>query len=140
MKTIKFILILLISLSATAQMAHPPAPFWLTDADFEDKINERQAFGDDNHKPVLIEFWAEFNKDNCFADWDKVKDVIFYRVNIALAPNTKKKYRVRMPPTLIIFKDGLKTKTWKAGLDLLIPVDLKKVQEAIDEINKASKF
>ena len=140
MKIFKLILTLLMGLGATAQMVQPPANLWITDADFEDKINERQAFGDDKHKPVLIEFWAEFNQDNCFADWDKVKDVIYYRVNIALAPNTKLKYRVRMPPTLIIFKDGLKTRTWKAGLDLLMPVDLAKIQKAIDEINTASRF
>lgn len=140
MKIFKLILTLLMGFGATAQMVQPPANLWITDANFEDKINERQAFGDDQHKPVLIEFWAEFNKDNCFAEWDKVKNVIYYRVNIALAPNTKLKYRVRMPPTLIIFKDGLKTKTWKAGLDLLMPVDLAKIQKAIDEINTASKF
>ena len=45
-----------------------------------------------------------------------------------------------MAPTLIIFKDGIKETVFKAGLDLVLPVDLKKIQEVINEINNASKF
>jgi|TARA_B110000240_G_scaffold198011_1_gene255790 hypothetical protein len=134
MKLIKFILIFL-SLNVYAQ-SDVPDEYWVDDAGFDEAI-KGNAF--EEKDIVVIEFWAEFNKENCFAEWADL-DVPYYRVDIAKAPLAKKKYRVRMPPTLIIFKDGLKTKTWKAGLDLLIPVDLEKVQEAIDEINKASKF
>jgi hypothetical protein len=45
-----------------------------------------------------------------------------------------------MAPTLIIFKDGIKEVVFKAGLDLVLPADLNEIQEAINEINKASKF
>ena len=45
-----------------------------------------------------------------------------------------------MAPTLIIFKDGIKETVFKAGLDLMLPADLNDIQEAIDEINNASKF
>ena len=134
MKLIKFILIFL-SLNVYAQ-SDVPDEYWVDDAGFDEAI-KGNAF--EEKDIVVVEFWAEFNKENCFAEWADL-DVPYYRVDIAKAPLAKKKYRVRMPPTLIIFKDGLKTKTWKAGLDLLIPVDLEKVQEAIDEINKASKF
>tara|TARA_B110000259_G_C13755873_1_gene298567 strand:- start:163 stop:567 length:405 start_codon:yes stop_codon:yes gene_type:complete len=134
MKLIKFILIFL-SLNVYAQ-SDVPDEYWIDDTSFDEAI-KGNAF--EEKDIVVVEFWAEFNKENCFAEWADL-DVPYYRVDIAKAPLAKKKYRVRMPPTLIIFKDGLKTKTWKAGLDLLIPVDLEKVQEAIDEINKASKF
>ena len=70
----------------------------------------------------------------------RAKDVIYYRVDISKAPEAKKKYRVRMAPTLIIFKDGIKETVFKAGLDLLLPADLKEIQEAINEINTASQF
>ena len=70
----------------------------------------------------------------------ELKDVIYYRVDIAKAPVAKKKYRVRMAPTLIIFKDGVKQTVFKAGLDLVLPADIKEIQEAIDEINTASQF
>ena len=87
-----------------------------------------------------MEFWAKFNEANCFADWDKLEDVIYYRVDIAKAPEAKKKYKVRMAPTLIIYKDGFKEEVFKAGLDLTLPADLSDVQEAINEVNNASKF
>jgi len=113
---------------------------WITDKDFDNKINERQAFGDDQTLPVVVEFWAKFNETNCFADWDKLEDVVYYRIDIAKAPIAKKKYRVRMAPTLIVFKDGVKEVVFKAGLDLLLPADLNEIQESINEINNASKF
>ena len=49
-------------------------------------------------------------------------------------------YRIRMAPTLIIFKNGVKEKVFKAGLDLLLPTDLPEIQQTIDRINTADKF
>ena len=45
-----------------------------------------------------------------------------------------------MAPTLIIFKGGVKETVFKAGLDLVLPADLVKIQESINEINTASQF
>jgi len=45
-----------------------------------------------------------------------------------------------MAPTVILFKDGIKEEVWKAGLDLVLPAGLEEIQEAINEVNKASKF
>lgn len=127
------LILILISFNLNAQT-------WITDNDFEKSINTNEAFGDDESMPVVVEFWAKFNADNSFVDWKKLEDVIYYRVDIAKAPNAKKKYKVRMAPTLIIFKDGIKEEVFKAGLDLVLPADLNEIQEAINEINKASKF
>ena len=113
---------------------------WITDKDFDSKINERSAFGDDQTLPVVVEFWAEFNDGNKFTDWDKLKDVVYYRADISLCPAAKKKYKVRMVPTLIIFKEGIKEKMFKAGLDLMLPAELSEIQEAVNEINTASRF
>jgi thiol-disulfide isomerase/thioredoxin len=127
------IILLLLSFNVSAQE-------WITDDNFDNKINEKQAFGDDETKPVVVEFWAKFNEANCFAEWNKLEDVIYYRVDIAKAPNAKKKYKVRMAPTIIVFKDGIKEEVWKAGLDLELPTNLEEIQETINEINNASKF
>lgn len=113
---------------------------WITDDNFENKINEKQAFGDDQTLPVVVEFWAEFNDDNKFEDWNKLEDVVYYRADITKCPAAKKKYKVRMVPTLIIFKEGIKEEMFKAGLDLMLPADLNEIQEAVNEINTASKF
>jgi len=117
-----------------------PEKYWIDDSDFEEKINIKEAFGDDNNKPIVVEFWAKFNEANCFAEWEEIENAIYYRVDIANAPEAKKKYKVRMAPTLIIFKDGFKEEVFKAGLDLTLPADLSDVQSAINEVNNASKF
>ena len=127
------IFLLLVSSSLSAQE-------WITDENFDNKINERQAFGDDQNKPIIVEFYAKFNDVNKFEQWSELKDVIYYRADIAVCPAAKKKYKVRMAPTLIIFKDGIKETVFKAGLDLTLPADLSDIQEAVDEINNASKF
>jgi hypothetical protein len=75
-----------------------------------------------------------------FDEGDQLKDATYYRVDIAKAPEAKKKYRVRMAPTIIIFKGGIKETVFKAGLDLELPANLKEIQEGINEANKASKF
>jgi thiol-disulfide isomerase/thioredoxin len=127
------IILLLLSFNISAQE-------WITDDNFDNKINERQAFGDDQNKPVVVEFYAKFNDANKFEQWSELKDIVYYRADIGLCPIAKKKYKVRMAPTLIIFKDGIKETVFKAGLDLTLPADLSEIQESINEINNASKF
>ncbi len=113
---------------------------WIDDSNFEDKINHKEAFGDDEVNIVVVEFWAKFNEANAFPDWDKVEGAKYYRVDISKAPEAKKKYRIRMAPTLIVFMDGSKETSFKAGLDLECPVDLDELQDAINDAKKASQF
>lgn len=113
---------------------------FITDNNFDSKINEKQAFGDNQTLPVIVEFYASFNDANKFNDWDKLENVIYYRADIANCPAAKKKYKVRMAPTLIIFKEGIKEIVFKAGLDLMLPADLNEIQESINEVNAASQF
>ena len=117
-----------------------PDQYWIDDSNFEEKINEHHAFGDDDKLPIVVEFWAKFNEANCFAEWDQLENAVYYRVDISKAPDAKKEYRVRMAPTIIIFKSGVKEEMFKAGLDLVLPTDLEEIQEAINEVNTASKF
>ena len=138
MKYLNIVLLLIPFL--TFSQEDVPSEYWIDDNDFENVINTNEAFGDDETKPVVEEFWAKFNEANCFADWNKLEDVIYYRVDIAKAPNAKKKYKVRMAPTIIIFKEGVKEVVFKAGLDLMLPADLNEIQEAINEVNNASRF
>lgn len=132
-------LLILIPFISFAQV-DVPEKYWIDDSEFENKINEKVAFGDDNNKPVVVEFWAKFNEANCFNEWEQLQDATYYRVDIAKAPGAKKKYKVRMAPTIILFKDGIKETVWKAGLDLELPTNLEEIQQAINEVNQASKF
>ena len=133
MKNLIFILLLCLpTLSFTQQ--------YIDDSNFDGKISEKSACGDDESTIVVIEFWASFNEANAFPDWDKIEGAKYYRVDLAKAPKAKKEYRVRMAPTLIIFKDGINEESFKAGLDLECPVTLEELQDAIEEVKKAGQF
>ena len=138
MKAIKLILLAL-TFNLQAQVSVPDK-YWIDDKDFESKIAQVSSFGENNFETIVVEFWADFNKENCFAEWDKIKNATYYRVDIAKAPIAKRKYRIRMAPTLLIFKNGVKEKVFKAGLDLMLPTDLPEIQQTINEINTADKF
>ena len=137
---LKIILLLTLLTNTIFAQVDVPAEYWIEDSNFEEKINEHHAFGDDDKLPIVVEFWASFNSANCFAEWDKIENAVYYRIDIAKAPNVKKEYRIRMAPTIILFKGGIKEEIWKAGLDLLLPTDLNEIQEAVNEVNTASKF
>ncbi|MDB4300219.1 hypothetical protein N9923_00450 [bacterium] len=122
------------------QYSKVPKKYWIDDSNFEEKIDIKDAFGDDDTSIVIVEFWVKFNQENCFNKWDKLKGVTYYRIDIATAPIAKKKYRVRMAPTLILFVDGIKTDVFKAGLDLVLKEDLTEIQSAIDEAKLSSQF
>jgi len=113
---------------------------YINDDNFEEKINQRHAFGDDENDIVVVEFYVEFNKQNAFKEWEQLKGIQYYRVDIATSPQVKKEYRIRMAPTLIIFNQGNKEEVYKAGLDLLCPVTLEELQQALSELKTADKF
>ena len=137
----KYISILLFSLLTSTLEAQD----WVSDKDFEEKVTGRSAFDDDEEQVVIVEFWAEFNKDNAFPDWKKLDNldgVKYYRCDIATSPKLKKELRIRMAPTLLIYIKGeafIKFKA-KAGLDLLCPVDYPKMLKAIEVVKEESKY
>ena len=119
-----------------------PEKYWLDDSNYEEVVNGSSAFGDDNNNVIVVEYWAKFNAVNCYPNWKELADrddVAYYRVNIANAPNAKKKYRVRMAPTMFIINRDGKT-TFKAGLDLEFPVSVSEVNEAIEEAQDSDRF
>ena len=128
------IILLLLSLPVLSQE-------FIHDNNFDEKI-KGNAFDDNNGKIIIVEFWADFNKENAFQDWDKLKEVTYYRCDLAHNPKLKAKYRVRMAPTILIFSEGdayIKFKA-KAGLDLLCPVDLPKMERAIEVVKREAQY
>ena len=114
---------------------------FINDDNFEEKI-KGNAFEDDNGKIVIVEFWVEFNKDNAFKEWEELKGITYYRCDLAKSPKIKAKYKVRMAPTILIFSEGeayIKFKA-KAGLDLLCPVDLPKMERAIEVVKREAQY
>ena len=113
---------------------------FIDDSNFEEKINQRHAFGDDEFNIVVIEFYVEFNKQNAFKEWEQLTGVKYFRADMKQTQEMKKKFRVRMAPTLIIFNQGIKEEVFKAGLDLICPVTLAELVESIEELKTANKF
>tara|TARA_R100001163_G_C5050980_1_gene187770 strand:+ start:608 stop:1009 length:402 start_codon:yes stop_codon:yes gene_type:complete len=132
----KHLLILILILSLPYRLFSQD---FIQESDFDEVISGTSAFGE-NENLVVIEVWAEFNKDNAFHDWKKLEGVKYARINLAKAPGIKKKYRVRMVPTILVFKDGYKELEYKAGLDLTCPVTLEELVGDIEELQKASQF
>ena len=135
-KLILFFLFLLASIAVQGQE-------WVDDKSFDNVIG--QGGFDDSQDIIIIEFWAEFNSKNAFHDWkeiDDLEDVKYYRCDVALSPESKKKFRVRMVPTILIFAGGdafIKFKA-KAGLDLLCPVDYPKMVRAIEVVRREASY
>jgi hypothetical protein len=141
MKNLLFLLIAIPSLLFGQQDV--PEKYWLDDSNYEDVINGKSAFGDDENKVIVVEYWAKFNEANCYPHWKELADnpdIDYYRVNIANAPVATKKYRVRMAPTIFIILDGIIETKFKAGLDLEFPADKSEVEEAIKEAQSSDKF
>jgi thiol-disulfide isomerase/thioredoxin len=133
MQKLLLIILLFISFNSFSQTV-------ITDDNFEKIIKGRSAFQDDGITIVIVEFWADFNKDNAFKDWAKLKGVKYYRCDIAKSPNAKKNYKVRTIPHIIIFKEGYDEHHFKAGLNFSIKQSVGEIQEVIDNLKKQSKF
>jgi len=139
MKKILFIICLLISSTVFAQR-------WVSDNDFDTKVTGYEAFEDNSiHDVIVVEFYAEFNKDNAFKDWKKIDDlegVQYYRCDIAKSPKLKKDLKIRMAPTILLYirGDAYIKFTARAGLDLKCPVDYDKLVRAIDVVKKETQF
>jgi len=130
-------IIILLSLLISTQLYSQQ---WINDSNFESEVQQKHPFGDDEVTITVVEFWVEFNKVNEFKEWKSLKGVTYLRCNVESAPNAKKKYRIRMAPTLLIFVDGVLEKSIKSGLDLVLPKDLVEIQEEVDELREGNKF
>ena len=83
----KYIILLLIPFISFSQV-DVPSDYWLDDNNFEKAILPGPF--SDNSETIVVEFWAKFNEVNAFPDFGKLKNVQYYRVDIAKAPKAKK--------------------------------------------------
>ena len=88
------------------------------------------AFG----QVVVTHFNAEWNSANK-AEWvGDLTDCEITYVDISKSPQTQKKHKVIVVPTIIIFKDGEEEKRWQADLSFKMIATKKELQEYIDEL------
>ncbi len=145
MKKILVIIFLLVNIFASAQNQRHSLN-WVSDKTFDEKVTGYSAYDDhDDHDVIVVEFYAEFNKDNAFKDWakiDKLDGVKYYRCNISNSPKLKKNLKIRMAPTILLYirGDAYIKFTAKAGLDLKCPIDYDKLVKAIEVVKIESQY
>lgn len=129
MKKIFNILLITFTMFGFAIMANPNLesseiePKELTEENFNQAINTGV---------VVVEFVASFAEP--FAEWDKIKDGEYYRVDIEKSPELKKKYKVRTVPTIIVFNNGSKELMYKANIMFELDVTAEEIHEDIEDL------
>ena len=93
--------------------------------DFEDRIAK---------DVVAVEFWADWNKANQFAELNKLKECEVYRLDIMAEANIQAEYNITAIPTIIIFDNGVEKERFGANIMFQLEADRKVIQNSVDTI------
>ena len=127
MKNLIVVVLMLFSLSSFSQQI-------LTDDNFEEAINGRSAFQDDNISIVVVEFWASWNAVNQFNDLPKLKDCKVYRVDVSTYIDIQIDYSVEAIPTIVIFDNGEEKERFKPNIMFQLEANKKTIQHSADTL------
>ena len=83
---------------------------------------------------VVVEFWAEWNKANEFAELNKLKDSSVYRVDIMHCAKLQADYSISAVPTVVVFDNGVEKERFNANIMFQLEADKKTIQTSIDTI------
>lgn len=133
MKNILLICFLVLTLPSFGQA-------YLTDDNFDDHLESRNAFGDDEHSFVVVEFWISWNDANSLEKWESIKSAKYYRVDVGVSTKLKSKYDIMIAPTIIIFVDGVEEERFKAGLDMKCPVSIGEIESSLAKAKRSISF
>ena len=82
----------------------------------------------------VVEFWADWNKQNQFAELIKLKETGKYRVDIMNDAGLQAEYNITAIPTVIIFDNGVEKQRFNANIMFQLEADKKTIQNSIDTI------
>jgi|TARA_R100001443_G_scaffold117451_1_gene142975 thioredoxin-related protein len=94
-------------------------------------VNENEFNEKLNEDIVVVEFYAEWNKDN-MVDLKEFKDVKTYTINIEDTPSLVAKYKVLSVPTLIVFNNKEVVEKYEA--DLTFQLCIKQAKKRVEEL------
>ena len=107
----------------------------INDKNFKETINGGTVVA------VFESEWQEQPFDKDIVDGVKgYEDCEIIYVKSEDAPKVTKKLRLRNFPSMVLFYDGSKKKTWKADMDGEMDCDNKDIKKAIDDINAGDVF
>tara|TARA_B100001121_G_C18623951_1_gene590783 strand:+ start:212 stop:601 length:390 start_codon:yes stop_codon:yes gene_type:complete len=98
---------------------------FINEDNFEDKIAK---------DIVAVEFWAEWNKQNEFAELSKLKDTNVYRVDIMHCSKLQAEYNISAIPTIVLFDNGVEKERFGANIMFQLEADRKTIQNSVDTI------
>ena len=82
----------------------------------------------------VVEFWADWNKQNQFNEIVKLKETSKYRVDIMHCTNLQAEYNITAIPTVIIFDNGVEKERFNANIMFQLEADRKTIQNSVDTI------
>tara|TARA_B100000902_G_scaffold228783_1_gene217149 strand:- start:731 stop:1138 length:408 start_codon:yes stop_codon:yes gene_type:complete len=82
----------------------------------------------------VVEFWADWNKQNQFGDIVKIKEAEKYRVDIMNDASLQSEYNITGIPTVIIFDNGVEKERFKPNIMFQLEADKKIIQNSVDTI------
>ena len=88
---------------------------------------------------VTVEFWADWNSANQFADLSKLKEREKYRLDIMSNSDIQTEYNIIGIPTVIIFDNGVEKERFNPNIMFKLDACRKTVQNSVDTI-KLNKF
>ena len=83
---------------------------------------------------VAVEFWADWNSANQFAELNKLKECEAYRLDIMADADIQAEYNITAIPTVVIFDNGVEKCRFNANIMFQLEADKKVIQNSIDTI------
>ena len=94
-----------------------------------------ETFKDNIAKDItVVEFWADWNSANQFAELDKLKECNKYRVDIMHCSDLQADYNITAIPTVVIFDNGVEKERFGANIMFQLEADKKTIQNSVDTI------
>tara|TARA_R100001163_G_scaffold39330_1_gene29937 strand:+ start:141 stop:539 length:399 start_codon:yes stop_codon:yes gene_type:complete len=83
---------------------------------------------------VAVEFWADWNSANQFAELNKLKECESYRLDIMADADIQAEYNITAIPTVVIFDNGVEKCRFGANIMFQLEADKKTIQNSVDTI------
>ena len=82
----------------------------------------------------VVEFIADFNKQNSVSWIENLSECKHVRVNISAEPEMQAEHKIVVVPTIIVFNEGEEVERFQANIMMTMETTKDEVQEVVDEI------